>query len=60
MAQISAGEYNVSELSFEEMKTITGGHKGTAYNVGHAIGKAIVTAAEAIGVLAFIFLAPKA
>lgn len=46
------------DLTIEEMLLIDGGHKGVAYQIGHAIGEAANVIGTAAGFVA-LFLMPK-
>lgn len=35
----------ITDLNFNELVEIEGGHEGTAYEVGHYVGKALMVAA---------------
>lgn len=46
------------DLTLNEIKTINGGHDGTAYEAGKMLGQAVTKAAVLIG-LAVLILSPK-
>ncbi|WP_312081835.1 hypothetical protein [Empedobacter sp.] len=48
----------LQKLSNEEMININGGHDGTAYNAGKAVGEAITKVGAFLGVIAYIIV-PK-
>lgn len=60
MQTVSLDYYGTEAMSFEDLLNIDGGHQGTAYAVGHAVGvglSAVKEAAEtALAVIAVIAL----
>jgi len=46
MQALSLEGYGIETLSFEDLLTIDGGHQGTAYAVGHAVGEGVAAVKE--------------
>ncbi|QIX62039.1 hypothetical protein HER32_12925 [Hymenobacter sp. BT18] len=42
--------YGVELVNEQDLMTIEGGHQGTAYAIGHAVGEALVVAGTIIGI----------
>lgn len=49
----------LTDLSVEETIVVEGGHKGTAYKIGHFIGEAMTVIGTTAGIIALLIVIPK-
>jgi hypothetical protein len=45
--------YGMESVTDQELIEICGGHHGTAYEIGHAVGEALTVAGTILGIIAF-------
>ena len=58
MEILNLSNFELTELSNQEMSIIDAGHKGIIYKIGHAVGEGLQVTGCLLGIIAFI-LTPK-